>query len=136
MTRNVRHGDAIILDCEQWIAERYERSDVVVQLVRKSGLPKRSFDRRFRAATGYSPLAYVQTLRIEEAKQLLEASELPVKRAGREVGYADAASFRRLFRRMTGVTSGSYRRNFQPPPMRKGMRGQSRTPANCYQSLS
>ena len=83
--------------------------------MRESGLPKRSFDRRFRAATGYSPLAYVQTLRIEEAKQLLETSTVAVEQIGREVGYEDAASFRRLFRRLTGMAPGDYRRKFQPP---------------------
>jgi transcriptional regulator GlxA family with amidase domain len=78
-------------------------------------LPKRSFDRRFRAATGYSPLAYVQTLRIEEAKQLLETTTTAVEQIGRNVGYEDTASFRRMFRRITGLAPGDYRRKFQPP---------------------
>ena len=81
----------------------------------EAGLPKRTFDRRFRAATGYSPLAYVQALRVEEAKQLLETGTAPVEAIGREVGYADAASFRRLFRRLAGMTPGDYRRKFHVP---------------------
>ena len=72
MIANVDHGDAAIVRCQTWLAQNYERADIVAELVRRSGLPKRTFDRRFRAATGYSPLAYVQALRIEEAKQLLE----------------------------------------------------------------
>lgn len=115
MTQNVNHGDAIILSCQQWIAKHYDRQDVIAQLVRQSGLPKRSFDRRFRAATGYSPLSYVQTLRVEEAKQMLETGSLTAEKIGRDVGYEDAASFRRLFRKLTGITPGEYRRNFQPP---------------------
>ena len=115
MVQNANHGDGIILHCQQWVAQHYERQDIIAQLVRESGLPKRSFDRRFRAATGYSPLAYVQTLRIEEAKQLLETSTVAVENVGREVGYEDAASFRRLFRRLTGMAPGDYRRKFQPP---------------------
>jgi len=115
MVQNANHGDGIILHCQQWIAQHYERQDIIAQLVRESGLPKRSFDRRFRAATGYSPLAYVQTLRIEEAKQLLETSTVAVETVGREVGYEDAASFRRLFRRLTGMAPGDYRRKFRPP---------------------
>jgi transcriptional regulator GlxA family with amidase domain len=115
MIQNVNHGDAIILHCQQWIAKHYDRPDVIVQLVRQSGLPKRSFDRRFRAATGYSPLSYVQTLRVEEAKQLLETSAVAAEKVGRDVGYEDAASFRRLFRKLTGITPGEYRRSFQPP---------------------
>ena len=69
MIANVEHGDAVILRCQTWLAQNYERADIVAELVRRSGLPKRTFDRRFKAATGYSPLAYVQALRIEEAKQ-------------------------------------------------------------------
>jgi transcriptional regulator GlxA family with amidase domain len=115
MTQNVNHGDAVILHCQQWIAKNYDKQDIIARLVRESGLPKRSFDRRFRAATGYSPLAYVQTLRIEEAKHLLETTAVAAERIGGEVGYADGASFRRLFRRFTGITPAEYRRNFQPP---------------------
>lgn len=115
MTQNVNHGDAAILDCQQWIAKNYERQDIIAELVKKSGLPKRSFDRRFRAATGYSPLSYVQTLRVEEAKHMLETSALSVEQIGEDVGYQDAASFRRLFRKLTGMAPGKYRRNFQLP---------------------
>ena len=72
MMANVDHGDTIIERCQSWLAQNYERADIVGELVRQSGLSKRTFDRRFRTATGYSPLAYIQALRIEEAKQLLE----------------------------------------------------------------
>lgn len=114
---NVDHGDSVVERCQAWLAQNYERADIVAELVRRSGLPKRTFDRRFRAATGYSPLAYVQALRIEEAKQLLETGSAPVETVAREVGYEDAASFRRLFRRLAGMTPGDYRRKFQLPPM-------------------
>jgi transcriptional regulator GlxA family with amidase domain len=115
MIQNVDHGDAAILRCQTWIAQNYERADIVTELVGQSGLPKRTFDRRFRAATGYSPLAYIQTLRIEEAKQLLETSTVPTDAVGREVGYEDSASFRRLFRRLAGMPPSDYRRKFQMP---------------------
>lgn len=115
MIQNVDHGDAIMSRCQQWIAENYDHADVVAELVRQSGLPKRTFDRRFKAATGYSPLAYVQALRIEEAKQMLETTDESVEIIGRQVGYEDAASFRRLFRRLSGMNPGDYRRKLQPP---------------------
>jgi transcriptional regulator GlxA family with amidase domain len=115
MIDNIDHGDAVILRAQEWIARHYDRAEIVAELVRRSGLPKRTFDRRFRAATGYSPLAYIQALRVEEAKQLLETSAVPVDAVGREVGYEDAASFRRLFRRLAGMTPGDYRRKFRPP---------------------
>ena len=115
MIANVQHGDAVIMRCQSWLGENYNRADIVAALVRHSGLPKRTFDRRFRTATGYSPLAYVQTLRIEEAKQSLETGSAPVDAVAREVGYEDPASFRRLFLRLAGITPGDYRRKFQLP---------------------
>ena len=115
MIANVDHGDAAILRCQTWLAQNYERADIVSEAARRSGLPKRTFDRRFRAATGYSPLAYIQALRIEEAKQLLERGSDTIDAVAREVGYEDMASFRRLFRRLAGMTPGDYRRKFQVP---------------------
>ena len=49
MVQNVDHGDGVILKCQDWIAQHYQRQDIIAELVRQSGLPKRSFDRRFRA---------------------------------------------------------------------------------------
>ena len=115
MIQNVNHGDAVILRSQTWIAQNYERADIVTELVRQSGLPKRTFDRRFRSATGYSPLAYVQALRVEEAKQILETTMTAVDSVSREVGYEDTASFRRLFRRLAGMGPADYRRKFQVP---------------------
>ena len=115
MVRNVEHGDAVIVRSQEYLARSYKRSGVVGEAVRKSGLAKRSFDRRFRAATGHSPLEYVQALRIEEAKELLETTSTAAEKVGRKVGYEDAASFRRLFARIAGMTPGDYRRKFQLP---------------------
>ena len=83
-----------------------------------------TFTRHFKAATGYTPLAYVQALRIEEAKQILETSEISVEDVALEVGYDDVPYFRQLFRRLTGLTPADYRRKFRiPHPFRPDGRG-------------
>ncbi len=115
MRQNVEPGDAAVLKCRTWLGQKCDHDDVVAELIRHSGLPRRTFARRFRAATGYSPLEYVQALRIEEAKQILETSGAAVEEVGREVGCDDVASFRRLFRRLAGMSPGEYRRKFQVP---------------------
>ena len=115
MVANVGHNDAAVLRCQTWLAEHYHRSDVISEVVKLSGLPKRTFDRRFKAATGYAPLAYVQAIRIEEAKQLLETQSYPIEDIAREVGYEDPGSFRQLFRRLVGMPPGEYRRKFRVP---------------------
>ena len=79
----------------------------------RSGLNPRTFSRRFRAATGYSPIDYLQALRVEEAKQMLEFDRLGVDEVGAVVGYEDPASFRRVFKRKAGLSPAAYRRKFQ-----------------------
>lgn len=111
-TRPRRHGDAIVESCQTWIAEHYDAPSPVARMVANSGLATRTFKRRFRTATGCTPIEYVQTLRIEEAKQLLEATGMPTDEVGAAVGYDDPASFRRIFKRIAGVTPARYRRRY------------------------
>ena len=80
--------------------------------LRLSGLAERSFKRRFQQATGMSPLEYVHTLRLEEAKQMLESGEQPIEAIANEVGYEDAGFFSRLFRRKVNLTPAQYRKRF------------------------
>lgn len=107
------HDDQVIAACQEWIAEHYAAPNPVSRLVERSGLPERSFKRRFQAATGFKPVAYVQTLRIEEAKEYLETTDLPTEQVGAAVGYEDPAFFRRLFKRHTGITPARYRQRFR-----------------------
>ena len=82
-------------------------------MVQRSGLPARTFKRRFKAATGVAPVAYVQALRMEEAKQSLETSSAPTDEIALAVGYDDPAFFRRLFKRHTGITPARYRQRMR-----------------------
>ena len=112
LAKSRQNEDAVIARCQGWIAENYASASPVAQMTRLSGLAERSFARRFSQATGMAPLEYVHTLRLEEAKQMLEAGEEPVEGVANEVGYEDAAFFSRLFRRKVGLTPVQYRRRF------------------------
>jgi len=109
-TRQVE--DAVIARCQGWIAEHYSEPNPVRSMTRLSGLAERTFKRRFQAATGMPPLEYVHALRLEEAKQMLEAGDLPVEAIANEVGYEDAGYFSRLFRRKVNLTPAQYRKRF------------------------
>lgn len=109
-TRQV--SDAVISKAQEWVAFNYDHAHPVSAMVGRSGLAERTFKRRFRNATGLSPLEYVHTLRLEEAKQMLEAGDEPVEAIAEAVGYEDAAFFSRLFRRRVGLSPGRYRRRF------------------------
>lgn len=113
MVKPRRHDDQAVADCQVWIADHYTAPNPVSRMVARSGLPERSFKRRFRLATGYTPVVYVQTLRIEEAKQLLETTAWPTDQVAAAVGYEDPAFFRRLFRRHAGITPARYRQRFR-----------------------
>lgn len=112
LVRSRQAGDAVVARCQTWIAEHYRRPAPVAAMARLSGLPERTFSRRFRTATGMAPLEYVHTLRLEEAKQMLECEDRPVEQIAHDVGYEDAGFFARLFRRKVGMTPARYRLRF------------------------
>lgn len=109
------HGDAAILAAQRAIAENFAVAAPVEEMVRWSGLAPRTFKRRFKLATSNTPIAYVQRIRVERAKRLLETSDEPIEEISWAVGYEDPASFRRLFKRLTGLAPGAYRQRFQIP---------------------
>jgi transcriptional regulator GlxA family with amidase domain len=112
LTRGSRADDPVVARCQVWAAENYGVENPVTRLVSLSGLPERTFKRRFTEATGMPPLEYIHMLRLEEAKQLLESTELPVDAVAAEVGYQDATFFSRLFRRKVALSPAHYRRRF------------------------
>lgn len=109
------HGDGEIRSAQAWLASHFSVANPVEEMIRRSRLAGRTFKRRFTAATGLTPIAYVQRLRVEDAKRRLERTEAPVDEISWRVGYEDAAFFRRLFKRVTGMTPGAYRRRFRIP---------------------
>jgi transcriptional regulator GlxA family with amidase domain len=111
------HGDAAIHKAQSWLSGHFSVANPIEQAARLSGIPERSFKRRFKRATGHAPIDYVQRLRVEEAKRRLERTRAPVDEIGWNVGYEDPAFFRRLFKRITGVTAGAYRRKFNIPEL-------------------
>lgn len=114
------HGDAEIAGAQSWLQKNFSVGSPVEEMIRRSRLAERTFKRRFVAATGLTPIAYVQRLRIEDAKRRLERTEDSVEEISWRVGYEDPAFFRRLFKRTTGMPPGAYRRRFQIPEFARG----------------
>lgn len=77
-------------------------------------LPARTFKGRFKEATGLTPLDYVHSIQLWEAKQMLETTDQPIEQVVTEVGYENNSFCRRLFRRKVGLTPRAYRQRFQP----------------------
>jgi transcriptional regulator GlxA family with amidase domain len=109
------HGDAEIEGAQRWLSGHFSVARPVDEMVKRSRLAARTFKRRFARATGLAPIAYVQRLRIEDAKRRLERTDAPVDEISWRVGYEDPAFFRRLFKRTTGLAPGAYRKRFRIP---------------------
>lgn len=106
------HGDALVAQLQEWLEGHFEVDNPVAEMVERSGLARRTLERRFTRATGYSPIRYVQALRIEHAKRRLEDTDQPIEQISYDIGYYNVAYFRRLFRARTRLTPGAYRRKF------------------------
>nr|WP_241879302.1 helix-turn-helix domain-containing protein [Psychrobacter sp. PraFG1]UNK06050.1 helix-turn-helix domain-containing protein [Psychrobacter sp. PraFG1] len=77
-----------------------------------AGLEERTFLRRFNKATGMTSTEYCQRLRIGAAKDFLQFSSSPVDHIAWKVGYGDVSAFRKIFKRLVGLTPSEYRRRF------------------------
>jgi transcriptional regulator GlxA family with amidase domain len=114
LVRRAPHADSVVKNCEYWLSQHYREMDAIKQLVSMNEVPERSLKRRFKAATGDTLIGHLQNLRIEQAKKLLEQEDSPIEEVSEEIGYMDVSFFRRLFKRLTGLSPGQYRRMFQP----------------------
>ncbi|HVV62493.1 MAG TPA: helix-turn-helix domain-containing protein [Pseudolabrys sp.] len=114
LVRRQAHADSIVRRAEEWLRGHFRESQAVAGVVGECGIPERSLKRRFSSATGSTMIGYVQNLRIEEAKRLLESGDMSFDDIAAAVGYENPAFFRKLFKRCTGLTAGHYRRMFRP----------------------
>lgn len=109
----IAHEDDEILNGQQWMDTNYHKEISVEVLAEQCNMSRRTFERRFKKATGDSPLRYLQRIRIEKAKQLLEQGNQTFETITAEVGYEDTSSFRRMFQKVTGVPPSIYREKFR-----------------------
>ena len=106
------HSDDKIKQAEEYFQRHYQRNVLIDTIADRIGMSPRNFIRRFKSATGRLPGAYLQSLRISAAKELLEHGEMPIQNICVKVGYEDVAFFRSLFKRHTGMTPAEYRNRF------------------------
>ena len=106
------HGDASILEAQEWMQEHYSDNITIDAIAKEAGISPRHFKRRFRKATGESPLGYLQNLRMEAAKRRLETTLDNINEITFQIGYEDSSTFRRLFKRYAGISPREYRDKF------------------------
>jgi transcriptional regulator GlxA family with amidase domain len=108
----LNHGDMAVLKVQHWLQAQAAAPRSIAALAEVSGLGERTFLRRFQKATGLKPTEYGQRLRVGKAREMLEFTTQSIDQISWAIGYEDPGSFRRVFRRVVGLTPGDYRRRF------------------------
>jgi transcriptional regulator GlxA family with amidase domain len=106
------HGDPIVLKAQEWMAHHYREAIDYDRLAWQYRISRRSLERRFKQATGDTPFGYLQQLRVETAKRLLEEGQLSFNDITYRVGYEDISFFRKVFVRLTGLRPKEYQQRF------------------------
>jgi transcriptional regulator GlxA family with amidase domain len=106
------HNDRQILWVQNFIHEHLVDVLTTEMLAQRLDMSVRNFDRRFRNAVGEAPSIYVQKLRVEKAKRLLETTDDTIADIMTNVGYEDERSFRRLFNNLTDLSPKAYRMKY------------------------
>ena len=112
--------DPLVQQAADWMAARFGESLSAQELAAALNVSYRTLHRRFDAGTGMAPLAYLQALRVEQAKELLESTRLSLEQIVERIGYSDASAFRRLFLRSAGLSPAQYRQRFRRPATKQG----------------
>lgn len=111
------HGDQTILQIQQYFEEKFSEKISIEEICRKFGVARRTLERRFKKATANSPLEYLQRVRVEAAKKILEEGGKTINETVYAVGYNDIKTFRELFKKLTGITPNEYKLKFSFPNM-------------------
>jgi transcriptional regulator GlxA family with amidase domain len=106
------HSDDHIFSAQEWMHRNFAKTFPLEEPARRVGMSMRNFVRRFKTATGDSPLMYLQKLRIAAAKRMLESHHRSMQEISEAVGYHDVVFFRTLFQRHAGVSPSAYRERF------------------------
>ncbi|MBL1307917.1 MAG: helix-turn-helix domain-containing protein [Pseudomonas sp.] len=109
------HNDPLVQRAQKWLQDHLAEQVRMTDLAQRLAVSERTLIRRFNTVLKQSPLTYLQNLRIDTARALLEAGDLSTERIAQYVGYSDISSFSRLFRERVGFTPGAYRARFQLP---------------------
>jgi transcriptional regulator GlxA family with amidase domain len=106
------HEDDNISRIQDYIEKNYDRLPAISGIAGKFNMSARTFIRKFTSTTGNTPIEYIQRVRVEAAKRLLEKGKLTVEQVCMESGYADFGFFRNIFKRLTGLKPQEYKRKY------------------------
>ena len=112
VTLHKPHSDVLVKQVQEYIENNFEQSIQVSDLATMVNVTSRTLNRRFQSCVAMRPIEYIQAVRIEQAKRLLESGKVSIKSLAYQVGYNDISSFTRLFKRATELTPKEYQDKF------------------------
>ncbi len=112
LLENELSHDPLVAKGQFWLQNHLSENIDQKSLADKMNVSQRTLIRRFKTELDLTPLAYLQNVRIETAKQMLENTGAPLTEIIERVGYFDVSSFSRLFKKKTGLTPYAYRQRF------------------------
>ncbi|WP_298223622.1 DJ-1/PfpI family protein [Flavobacterium sp.] len=110
------HHDNLIKQAQQYIENNTNKKITIEELSKMVFLGRRSFERRFKIATGYSVLEYINRVKIETAKESLELNVRNINEVMDDLGYRDIKTFRTIFKKFTGFTPWEYQNKYNKLP--------------------
>ena len=112
VTLHKPHADLLVKQIQEFIEDNFNKPIQVSQLAAMVNITPRTLNRRFQSCVAMRPIEYIQAVRIEQAKRLLESGDVTIKSLADQVGYEDISSFTRLFKRTTELTPKEYQDKF------------------------
>ncbi|MDU0112393.1 helix-turn-helix domain-containing protein [Psychrosphaera aquimarina] len=107
-----QHSDTLVNQIQKWMSHNIASPISLDTIAEKFAITKRTLNRRFKRALNDTPVSYLQRMRVEAAKRLLESSDLAIEQIVYEVGYEDVSSFRKLFMEIAELSPKAYRDKF------------------------
>jgi len=107
------HNDELVKDVQKKIETAYREAETIEEIIKDIPASRRNIVRRFTQATGIPPIEYLQHVRIQSAKQLLEHTNQSITEVIDNTGYSDPKSFRKTFRRIVGMAPQEYKEKFR-----------------------
>ncbi|MDB5226870.1 MAG: cdhR 1 [Bacteroidota bacterium] len=106
------HEDELVKNAQSYIEKHYVDKLTIDRLAIQFSISRRNFERRFKKASGNSPVEYIQRVKIEAAKKSLESSRENINEVMYAVGYSDSKAFRTIFRKVTGLSPLEYKQKY------------------------
>lgn len=110
--RGAKQQDELVHDAVLWMRQNLGEELNLDTLASQFAVSERTLIRRFKHSTGKPPKQFLQSLRIDEARRLLETTDHSLEEITERVGYSDVSSFRRLFKREVQLSPADYRKQF------------------------